>query len=135
MRALLVAIVPTLAAVLPGCASIVTGQNQSITVQTPACDGASCKLTNDKGTWIVKAPGSVTVTRAYGDLTVTCSKEGAAAETNTVASSTKAMAAGNIIFGGVIGAGVDIATGAAYDYPTVITNSISCKGGEKEAVR
>jgi len=31
------------------------------------------------------------------------------------------MAFGNIIFGGVIGAGVDISTGAAYDYPSLIT--------------
>lgn len=36
-------------------------------------------------------------------------------------SSTKGMAFGNIIFGGIIGAGVDISTGAAYDYPTLIT--------------
>lgn len=43
--------------------------------------------------------------------------------------STKAMAAGNIIFGGIIGAGVDVATGAAYDYPAVITNSLECKVG------
>lgn len=31
------------------------------------------------------------------------------------------MAFGNIIFGGVIGVGVDVATGAAYDYPEVIS--------------
>lgn len=31
------------------------------------------------------------------------------------------MAFGNILFGGVIAAGVDVATGAAYDYPTMIT--------------
>ncbi len=134
MRALLAALVPAAFAVLPGCASIVTGQNQPITVEAPDCEGANCKLTNDKGTWVVKAPGSVTVTRAYGDLTVTCSKEGYGAATNTVASSTKAMAAGNIIFGGVIGAGVDMATGAAYDYPPLITNSLSCKSA-KEAAR
>jgi hypothetical protein len=31
------------------------------------------------------------------------------------------MAFGNILFGGIIGVGVDTATGAAYDYPTLIT--------------
>lgn len=121
------------ACVLPGCASIVTGQNQSVTVEAPDCEGASCKLSNDKGTWIVRAPGSVTVTRAYGDLTVVCTKEGFGASTSTVSSSTKAMAAGNIIFGGVIGAGVDIATGAAYDYPTLITIPLVCKAAAKAA--
>jgi hypothetical protein len=33
----------------------------------------------------------------------------------------KSIAFGNILFGGVIGAGVDMASGAAYDYPTVIS--------------
>ncbi len=115
------------ALVMPGCASIVTGQNQSVTIEVPDCEGANCKLTNDKGTWIVKAPGSVTVQRAYGDLTVICTKEGFGSKTRVVQSSTKAMAAGNIIFGGVIGAGVDVATGAAYDYPTLITVPLMCK--------
>lgn len=127
MRALLTALV--IAAVLPGCASIVSGQNQPITVEAPNCEGATCKLINDKGTWFVKAPGPVTVSRAYGDLIVTCNKEGFGAATNTVSSSTKAMAAGNIIFGGIIGVGVDVATGAAYDYPLLITNPLECKGG------
>lgn len=111
-----------------GCASIVSGHNQSLSVATPDCDGASCTLTNSKGTWYVKSPGSVTVHRAYGDLTVTCAKEGYATATNTVASSTKGMAFGNILFGGIIGAGVDIGTGAAYDYPVLISNPLSCKG-------
>ena len=31
------------------------------------------------------------------------------------------MAFGNILFGGVIGAAVDVGTGAAYDYPPLIT--------------
>lgn len=127
MRALATAV--AIATALPGCASIVSGQNQPVTVEAPQCEGASCKLLNDKGTWIVKAPGSVTVSRAYGDLTVTCSKEGFGSATTTVASSTKAMAAGNIIFGGLIGVGVDAATGAAYDYPTLITNPLDCNGG------
>jgi hypothetical protein len=42
------------------------------------------------------------------------------------------MLAGNIIFGGVIGGGVDVATGAAYDYPALITNPLSCKSPADE---
>lgn len=112
--------------ILPGCASIVTGHNQPVSVQAPACEGASCTLTNSKGTWYVKAPGSVTVRRAYGDMIVSCEKEGVPAAITTVASTTKAMAFGNIIFGGLIGVGVDVGTGAAYDYPDVITNPLAC---------
>lgn len=106
---------------LPGCASIVSGQNQSVSVITPPIDGAKCKLTNDKGEWyLAETPGSVTVRRAYGALTVACDKNDYKGLT-TVESSTKGMAFGNVLFGGVIGAGVDVGTGAAYDYPTTIT--------------
>lgn len=108
-----------------GCASIVNGQNQSISVETRsdagAVAGAQCKLTNNKGAWFVTTPGSTTVQRSFEDLSVACDKPGIPTGLATVKSSTKAMAFGNIIFGGVIGAGVDVATGAAYDYPPLLT--------------
>lgn len=109
-----------------GCASIVTGHNQSVSVETRGKQGesvasANCKLTNDKGTWFVTSPGSVSVRRSYADLLVNCEKTDQQPGVASVKSSTKAMAFGNIIFGGVIGAGVDIASGAAYDYPILIT--------------
>ena len=109
-----------------GCASIVSGQNQSVSVETRSKQGeavmsANCKLSNNKGTWFVTSPGSVTVRRSYEDLLINCEKENQEPGLASVKSSTKAMAFGNIIFGGVIGAGVDVASGAAYDYPTMIT--------------
>lgn len=111
---------------LSGCASIVSGVNQSLTVDTPGCRGASCRLTNDKGNWAVTTPGSVVVHRAYGPLTVICTKDEVTSETTTVVSKTKGMAFGNILFGGVIGAGVDAGTGAAYDYPVSIVVPMTC---------
>jgi len=111
---------------LPGCASIVSGTNQPVTVDAPGCGGASCKLTNDKGSWAVTVPGSVVVSRAYGPLTVVCTKEGFPSGTTTVNSSTKGMAFGNVLFGGIIGAGVDVSTGAAYDYPNSIIVPMTC---------
>lgn len=113
------------AAQLTGCASIVGGTNQPVSVETHLSDGsqvagANCKLTNNKGTWFVTTPGSATVHRSFEDLSVLCEKASMPSGMMTVKSSTKPMAFGNIIFGGVIGAGVDVATGAAYDYPTLI---------------
>jgi hypothetical protein len=57
------------------------------------------------------------VHRAYGDMNVKCEKPGFESGLANVKSSTKGMMAGNILFGGVIGAGVDAASGAAYDNP------------------
>lgn len=107
-----------------GCASIVSGQNQSLSVTTKNnggdVTGAKCSLTNDKGTWYTTSPGSVTVRRSFNDLAVNCAMDGYDAGIVMAKSSTKGMAFGNILFGGIIGAGVDVSTGAAYDYPEVI---------------
>lgn len=111
------------ASLLTGCASIVSGTSQIVSVETMQATGqvagATCKLENDKGVYYVTTPGTVTVRRAYGDMNVKCEKPGIEPGLATIKSSTKAMFAGNIIFGGVIGAGVDAASGAAYDYPTL----------------
>lgn len=110
---------------LSGCASIVSGTQQSVSVvaQKPdssAVSGVSCSFTNGKGQWFAPAPGSVTVHRAYSPLVVQCEHPDWVGGAE-VKSSTKPMAFGNILLGGVIGAGVDIGTGAAYDYPQLIT--------------
>ena len=120
---------------LTGCASIVNGTNQVVSVETRAAagsvNGASCKLQNDKGVYYVTTPGTVTVHRAYGDMVVTCDKSGLPTSVATFKSSTKAMLAGNLIFGGAIGAGVDMASGAAYDYPALL--QIMMKDGITDA--
>ena len=110
---------------LTGCASIVNGHNQIVSVETrhkgQQLAGASCQLVNGKGTFYVTTPGTVTVHRAYDDINVKCEKEGMQPGIAAVKSSTKPMAFGNILFGGLIGAAVDAGSGAAYDYPTLIT--------------
>ncbi len=116
-----------LAAVLltSGCASIVNGVNQPVSVVAKSADnadviGARCTLTNSKGEWYTTTPGSVVVHRAYGNIGVNCVHP-TSAGVASVKSTTKAMAFGNIIFGGLIGVGIDVGTGSAYDYPDLIT--------------
>jgi len=113
------------ALVCAGCASIVSGHNQSISVvstnQGVDLIGAHCSLVNDKGTWYATTPGSVTVRRSFTDLAVDCAADTAPRGRVAVKSTTKGMVAGNLLFGGVIGVGVDTVSGAAYDYPAVIT--------------
>ncbi len=116
-----------LAAIAPfftGCASIVSGQNQSLSVETLQAgkpfSGAACKLDNDKGSWYVTTPGSVTVRRSMEAINLRCEKDGMEPGVAAVQSATKGMAFGNILFGGFIGAAVDVGSGAAYDYPVLI---------------
>lgn len=108
-----------------GCASIVGGTSQVVSVETNAAGraapGARCALSNPKGEYFVTTPGTVTINRAYDDLIVRCTLAGHDPGATSVKSTTKAMAFGNLIFGGVVGGAVDIASGAAYEYPVMIT--------------
>ena len=106
---------------LDGCASIVSGSTQTVTVSTPPVTGASCVLKNNKGQWrVYSTPGVVNVHRSYDSLNVTCVKRYHRTAHAIETSHTKAVAFGNVFFGGIIGGAVDAGTGAAYDYPSNI---------------
>lgn len=121
MRKPILVLALTTFSLLTGCASIVNGNQQSVSVKTGNVQGATCSLENNKGKWYVnQTPGSVLVHRSYDDLKIACEKKGYGLSEESVKSKTKGMAFGNVVFGGVIGAGVDMADGAAYDYPTDI---------------
>lgn len=57
------------AVLLAGCASIVGGTTQILSVCVVSAGeevaGAHCKLANDKGTWFVTTPGTASVHRSY----------------------------------------------------------------------
>jgi hypothetical protein len=105
--------------VLSGCASVTSGVTQQVKV-TPVCEGAivaaSCELTNDKGRWKVQAPGSLSVGKSFGDLAVACRRAASTGAASFVSKSNNNIA-GNILLGGVIGAAVDSASGAGFNYP------------------
>lgn len=123
MRVIAIALVIA-SSLFAGCASIVSGTNQVVSVETQSNgqphEGAKCKLTNSKGTYYVTTPGTISIHRAYGDLNVRCDKDGQDPGLATVKSTTKAMAFGNVLVGGAVGVVVDTASGAAYDYPDII---------------
>lgn len=111
----------SLSIMLTGCASIVSGTNQPVSVTTGPILGAQCSLENNKGSWFIPStPGTVVVHRSFNDLQVNCSKRGFMTSSRMIPSNTKIAVAGNAIFGGLIGVGVDAADGAAYDYPNNI---------------
>lgn len=122
-------IVIALAILGSGCASITTGQDQIVSVRTPNCLNVSCELENKEGTYFVdRTPGTVTVNRKCSEMLVRCSADGGPEFVMSVKASVKAMTFGNILFGGLIGAGVDAATGAACQYPAVIPVPMNCDG-------
>jgi hypothetical protein len=107
-----------------GCASITGSKLQPVSVQTVVdskeVSGVGCTLTNDAGKWFVTSPGSVTVQKSTGDMTVDCVKDDLRGR-ETVVSKAQGMLWANIIAGGGIGYVVDRNTGAGFDYPNSIT--------------
>ena len=115
---------------LSNCASIMSDSVQAISVDTPNCRDAKCTLNNSNGVYFVqRTPGTVSVEKAYGDLTVTCEKDG---QTFTSTHQSKANVAtyGNILLGGIPGALIDGGSGKGYDYPNYIVNNLSCFSDE-----
>jgi phosphoketolase len=66
----------------------------------------------------VTTPGNATVHKTKNDLDVNCTKVGFKEAHTTIPSHFNGATAGNILAGGVIGLGIDAATGANYNYPT-----------------
>lgn len=109
-----------------GCASIVGGRDQMLSVHAHTAAGqeirgAQCSMTNSKGRWEAFSATPTTIHRAYGDLTVSCTKKGHDIGSLQTASTVRNWMFGNLLFGGIIGVGVDMYTGAGFRYPDVIT--------------
>ena len=105
-----------------GCASITNDTTAPIRFETVSATGAEikdaeCKLENDYGQQNVKTPATVNVRRSSKDLQVTCVKAGETDGRGVAISRANAGMAGNIIFGGGIGAIIDHNKGTAYTYP------------------
>jgi hypothetical protein len=103
-----------------GCATIVTGTSQPVAINTPGVAGvagAVCTLSSPKiGDLTVVTPATVTLKRADHDVMVACKKECFEEGTAVIPAGVEAMAAGNILVGGVVGAGLDIYSGAINKY-------------------
>ena len=100
-----------------GCASVVKGSHQTVAITTPPTTGATCTLTNGRGSWEVVSPGPVTVDRSKTDMQVRCVKPGWQDATAVIPSNFEGWTLGNLLIGGIIGVGIDASTGAMNEYP------------------
>ena len=101
-----------IAAPVCGCATIVSGTSQTVTLNSEPT-GAACSV--ERGGVMVSqlvTPGSVTVAKGPDALTITCRKPGYAPVIGTDPSSLDGLIFGNVLFGGLTGVGVDLLTHA-----------------------
>lgn len=109
-----------------GCASVTRGTTENISISsTPA--GATAEVTGLDIPTACVTPCVVQAKR-NADITVTVSKEGYEPQviplTKEVPGTGAAGFAGNLLLGGLVGMGVDAATGAALDHkpnPVIVT--------------
>lgn len=103
---------------LTSCATITRGSNEAFVIETSPI-GADVTVTHEGGFASCTTPCSVRVKRR-GQLLVTVKKEGYKDVTTTVQSSIDGgggtAMAGNVLLGGIIGAGVDAGSGAMHSH-------------------
>ena len=94
---------------LAGCATLTQSSNVDVRIETSP-SGAVCEVSTGAK---VTTPGSLTLTKQCGSVTIVCKKEGYETTTRIVPSHYDKAVAGNFLFGGPLGAGVDAMTGRA----------------------
>jgi hypothetical protein len=118
------------------CATIVKGTKQKVAVNTPGVQGAMCELSSPViGRQTVQTPGTVVLKKSRHNVTVKCTAQCYGEGVAVLASTTEIMTAGNILVGGVVGLGVDAATGAMNKYEPSVEIAMSpipgCRGPGK----
>ena len=115
-----------LAAALGGCASVTRGTTENISItSTPA--GAEATISGLDVPTACITPCAIVAKRS-ADISITFAKPGFESEVVTLTKEVPATGAagfaGNVLAGGLIGMGVDAATGAAQDHkpnPVIVT--------------
>ncbi|MES2070170.1 MAG: hypothetical protein V4488_07475 [Pseudomonadota bacterium] len=118
-----IAVASSLALSLVGCASIINDTTHPMRVETKTqsgqmVTGANCKISNDYGSINVKSGDTAQVRRSSKDIDFVCTHPDNPDAVARGISRANAGFAGNILFGGGIGAIIDHNKGTAYTYPT-----------------
>jgi len=110
-----------------GCATIISGTTQNVTVDTMNAKGARCQgtqsLAEDEDPIIhvwLSTPNSIVVKKHSSAINIVCKKKGFKDLKKKIDSKTSLGTIGNILLGGGIGILIDSATGANYEYPKTL---------------
>jgi len=122
-RTVLTLVVATcIVALTTGCATITSGTSQTIAITTIP-SGADCQFTRD-GKLVGRinpTPGVMPISKASGNIGVSCVRDGYEATVGSVSSEFQTATFGNILLGGFIGVAVDAASGAMNKYPEQVS--------------
>jgi hypothetical protein len=101
---------------LAGCSTIVKSTEQQISVNTPVAGrDVSASIDCHRNPHGANA-GEHNATKSKHNVAVSCTAQCYSPGVSTLASHTEVMTAGNVVFGGLIGLGIDAASGAMNTY-------------------
>ncbi len=117
------------------CATITKGTTQIVAIDTPGAAGAACIVSTPVGPQQVMTPGTIMLPKSSTSLPVRCTKACYQEGVGVLASGLEVMSAGNLVVGGVVGIGIDAASGAMHKYPDQISVMMipipGCGGGPR----
>ena len=116
---------------LSACATILEEDTQEVNVRLFCAEKqllATCSLQNDKGRWLVSAPGRVTIKNDINPLQISCKGQYVPSFSVTALPMPTMSMFGNVLFGGVLGAAVDVYNNTGMKYPENIDiSNPNCK--------
>ena len=119
MKSLLVAFIVASVSLISGCATIISGENQTVTIQSVP-DGAEVVI---NGVVKGKTPITFPLKREDGSV-LELRKEGYKTHSGILHTELNAMFWGNILIGGLVGSTTDTVTGSSREYMpgTIVVN-------------
>ena len=105
---------------LSGCASLVNDDSQEVSVRLMCGHKtlmATCHLQNDKGRWTLSTPGTIRVVNDTSSLQISCRGQYVPSFTVSAMPMPSVALLGNLFFGGVVGAAVDVYNNTGMKYP------------------
>lgn len=114
---------------LGGCANIVRGTHESVTVETPECPKATCTLKHKKGEWLVTTPGSVIIPRSDDPLSITCNKDDKTVTQIVDSGVSSGAIVGDALLFGIFSA-ANASTDAHREYPDKVSVALICPPSE-----
>ena len=125
------ALVVGIFSLLSGCATLLEEDTQEVNVRFMCAEKhlvATCDLKNDKGRWRLSTPGKATVVNDASQLEISCKAPFIPSFTVSVMPMPSMGMLGNLLFGGFVGAAVDVYNKTGLKYPENIDiSNPNCK--------
>lgn len=109
---------------LAGCASIIDGSKQEVSISTEPPAPAKCGISGEDYNADIETPAKIEVRRSYYPLHITCTDSAGKTGDVKVLSDVSGWGYGGAVLGLGVGAVVDTSTGDAFEYPKNIVVTI-----------